>query len=94
MSVDRCRKLLTANCDLSDVEIEKLRDGMYVLAGVAVEGCLASSDRQQQMASSGESDEIALERAAILEFDSGFKRREAERLAGLRLSQKKEGNKR
>jgi len=85
---------LPANCELSDAEIEKLRDGMYVLAGVAVEGCLASSDTQHQMMSSGESDEIALERAAILEFDSGFKRPEAERLAGLSLSQKKERNKR
>ncbi len=41
LSLERCRALLPADCELSDAELERLRDGLYALAGASVEGFLA-----------------------------------------------------
>ena len=41
LSLERCRALLPADCELSDAELERLRDGMYALAGAAVDGFFA-----------------------------------------------------
>ena len=43
LSLEKCRSLLPEECDLSDSELEKLRDALYCLAGVAVDGFLEQS---------------------------------------------------
>ena len=46
LSLERCRALLPPDCVLSDAELERLRDGMYALAGAAVDGFLAQRPEQ------------------------------------------------
>jgi hypothetical protein len=41
LSLERCRALLPPDCEMTDVEMERLRDGLYALAGVAIDGYLA-----------------------------------------------------
>jgi hypothetical protein len=41
LSLERCRALLPQGCEITDLELERLRDGLYALAGVAVDGYLA-----------------------------------------------------
>ena len=43
LSLDRCRELLPKDCELNDVALEHLRDGLYALAGMAVNGFLAGA---------------------------------------------------
>jgi hypothetical protein len=73
LSLDRCRALLPANCELSDAALEQLRDGLYALAGVTVDGYLA-----QPLAMGHTTALVALEipgmrheQAEILEFPDG-----------------------
>jgi hypothetical protein len=42
ISIERCRQLLGPDCDLSDEEIEDLRDQAYALANIAIKGLLGS----------------------------------------------------
>jgi hypothetical protein len=41
LSLERCRALLPRDYEVTDAELERLRDGLYALAGVAVDGYLA-----------------------------------------------------
>jgi hypothetical protein len=43
LSLERCRARLPGDCELSDADLERLRDGLYALAGVAVDGYLTNS---------------------------------------------------
>jgi hypothetical protein len=36
ISLDECRKLLGPTCELSDEELERLRDDLYALADIVV----------------------------------------------------------
>src|SRR5271166_3097978 len=45
LSLERCRSLLPANCDLSNAELERLRDSIYCLAGVTIDGFLEGSSK-------------------------------------------------
>jgi hypothetical protein len=42
ISIERCRQLLGPDCDLSDEEIEALRDQAYTLANIAIKGLLGN----------------------------------------------------
>jgi hypothetical protein len=44
LSVQKCRSLLPSDCELSDAEIEALRDHLYALAGVAVDMTAEQND--------------------------------------------------
>jgi len=48
LSLDRCRALLPADCNLNDMELERLRDGLYALAGAAVNGFLVQRPVMRQ----------------------------------------------
>lgn len=37
LSLEGCRALLPSDCNLSDEELERLRDELYTLAGVTLE---------------------------------------------------------
>ena len=37
LTLERCRELLPADCHLSDVELENLRDSLYALAGLVLD---------------------------------------------------------
>jgi hypothetical protein len=87
LSLARCRTLLPTEAkDWSDAQVEALRDQLYVLAGVLL-------DDARRTGAAGSSMNTALplvpsehrpdleERAAILEFDAGLSRDDAERTA-------------
>ena len=40
ITIERCRQLLGPDCDLSDQELEDLRDQVYTLANIAIKGWL------------------------------------------------------
>ena len=90
MDLEKCRSLLPADLGLSDVELERLRDALYTLAGVAVEGFLEERNALRSAAKAAPPScetsvgEARNERAAILEFDAGVRREQAERIVGLR----------
>ena len=70
LSVDACRRLLPSDCLLSDETVLMIRDQLYGLAESIVS--LAPARTAQE--------EIA-ERAAIMEYDGGLSRVEADRQA-------------
>jgi hypothetical protein len=37
LTLERCRELLRADCHLSDIELENLRDSLYALAGLVLD---------------------------------------------------------
>jgi len=87
LSVAHCRTLLPTEAkDWSDAQVKALRDQLYVLAGVLL-------DDAYRTGAAGNSMKTALplvplehrpdleERAAILEFDAGLSRDDAERTA-------------
>jgi len=94
LSLSRCRRLLGPGCQLSDVEVEQLRDELVGLARVIV-GTLSPSGHRYGDVGPGNQDGLILdvahwpvedresleERAAILEFDGGASRKSAERTA-------------
>jgi hypothetical protein len=85
LTIEKCRKILGSDCPESDTDLEKLREHLYSFARVAVE-ILPPRNRGSGFAESirllPEDERYeAEERAAILEYDGGFTRNEAERLA-------------
>jgi len=73
LTLKQCRRLLAAaGAAISDQDIERLRDELYDLAEVTLEGFRNGEEYR---------DETFEERAAIIEADGGLDRAEAERLA-------------
>ena len=68
LGLDRCRALLPADCALSDAELERLRDGLYALAGVAVEGFLTHPGfaERKDLEDKEETADLSRQRCAIL----------------------------
>lgn len=93
LSIARCRFLLGTDCKLTDVELEQLRHELYALSDVAVTTFCAQNNLGCRNGSgTGKapgnftlipaSERQALdERAAILEYEAGLKKPEAERQA-------------
>lgn len=84
LSISRCRELIAGKHELTDVELSMLRDQFYSIARVWVEqGAAPSSAHCDESLDSlqGDDREEADERAAIMMFDGGLPRREAERRA-------------
>jgi hypothetical protein len=93
LSIEQCRALLPADCGLSDRDIEDLREQTYSLAGLLVHHFLKQAHNSGAKLSHAGSFRAALqlvpkdqqaeieERAAIVEFDGGLTRDEAERTA-------------
>ena len=88
ISLDRCRKLLGPENSVPDEKLVTLRDQLYCLAELfldlrdigqrldkPVEGAF------EQVAGSQQDPNVLKERAAIIEFDGGISREEAERQA-------------
>jgi len=93
LSLQRCRSLLGTDCKLTDAELEQLRRELYALSDVAVGTFCA---QVMPAPNNGPlSREVTLsfsliphperqaveERAAILEYEAGLKKLEAERQA-------------
>jgi hypothetical protein len=85
ISLTMARQLLGSSCDLSDVQIEQLRSGMYAIAESVVDAFArdyAGDRAQTALAKVPCSDRDSVEeRAAILEFDAKLPRDTATRLA-------------
>jgi hypothetical protein len=85
LSLDSCRRLLAHDGrDLSDADVERLRDQMYMLAGVVVPFYEAHRDQPGPAACrqlTQEDRDVIEERAAILEFDGQMPRDVATRLS-------------
>jgi len=78
LTIHKCRKLVGADCDLTDKELEQLRNQFYCLASLALE----ERDRQKKFLKVNGSviDRHAVEeRAAIIEFEGNVSRDKAER---------------
>lgn len=71
--LQRCREILGPECLLSDTELQLLRDQLYGLADVIVTSFLKQKSHPER--------EKWEERAAIMEFDGGLTRTEAESMA-------------
>jgi hypothetical protein len=105
LSTTRCRALLGPDCVLSEAKLERLREDLYALAGVALEnlschkallvtgtrnepnqllGASAAEPPPRTISASLDEEYEPGERAAILEFDAGMCRAEAEDKADLR----------
>lgn len=93
LSLQKCRSLLGADCKLTDAELEQLQRELYAVADVSI-GALCAQKRScsgngsKSQVVSGclggipeEERETVEERAAILEFEGGLKKPEAERQA-------------
>jgi hypothetical protein len=79
LSLDECRRLIGPERSLEDDAILALREQLYVLAGVAVRGHLSATRSWGALEESQRID--ADERAAILQFDGGVPKPEADRIA-------------
>lgn len=101
LSLGHCRSVLGDHLTISDAEVLRLRDELYLLAEVTLEGLRGREQRQRsgrpsfviqnlsatQTPSSplsvvpAKERESFAERAAILEFETGLSREDAERRA-------------
>ena len=86
LTVAQCRAVLESGHEISDADLERIRDELYILARASADAFLAktasSSAFERGLELLSESDrEAAVERAAILEFDAGRPRDVAEREA-------------
>lgn len=88
LTLQKCRSLLGADCKLTDAALEQLRQELYALSDVAVEAFCATRKADSCPPRESCLDAIpdperktAEERAAILEYEAGLKRPEAERQA-------------
>ena len=92
LKVERCRRLLGKHGrELSDAEVERIRDSLYAVAGMMVDAFVEPGlggrrpfERALELVPENESDAVA-ERAAIMEFDGNLPRIEAEKRAALHL---------
>ena len=87
LSLQRCRELLGPSAELSDSELSALVHSLYVLAETAVR--LHADARRRPAPRSARAPEEQAdvdERAAIMEFEGGLARADAERLADLKVS--------
>ena len=107
LSLDRCRKLLGPDVDLSDDELTRILTQLYAVADVALDQVLmprAATDKAGptrprpfeatlRLVSDAERESLE-ERAAIQEYDGGLSRRDAERatLAALAKAKRKDGS--
>ena len=91
LSLERCREILKKDCPSTDSSIESLRDQLYGLADIVIEHYKARPTKRVQIALERELGEVLAlppsarekweERAAIMEFDGGLPRSEAENAA-------------
>ncbi len=83
LSIQTCRQILGGNCELSDSNLELLRDQLYGLAEVTIASYKLSrkDEIQTQQRLTDKEREVWEERAAIIEFEAGLPRSEAESLA-------------
>lgn len=89
LSLKQCRKILGEEILLTEEELQELRGQLYDLAGVVVDAaqnmphlnCGGTDFKNILDFVPDEDREETEERAAILEFDAGFSRDRAERLA-------------
>lgn len=91
LSLQKCRFLLGTDCNLTDAQLEQLRQALYAWSEVAIgalcaqKGCSNNlgAPIASPMLSAIPNDERPSieERAAILEFEAGLKRPEADRQA-------------
>jgi hypothetical protein len=89
VSTARCRELLgEVGRDLSDAEVEAVRDQLQILAGVVLSGAEESVRAEARARADSWShlpaEDVAdlHERSAVYEYDSGLSRDAAERRAG------------
>ena len=84
----RCREILGSNCQLTDEQLELLRDHLTALANIAFDVVLQEAQLGAQTAFAmaanilpdAQREEVG-ERASILEFDGGLPRAQAEETA-------------
>ncbi len=84
LTVEQCRMILGPDAPESPDEIEKLRDQLYVLAKVWIEqGAVQAVNRADHILCEMGNDERyeIEERAAVLEFDGGMDKADAEKAA-------------
>jgi hypothetical protein len=85
LSLQKCRSLLGPNCELTDSQIDQLRQELYALAHIALDAHRESTQPANENSPlehlPRENREQAEERAAIFEFDAGLPREAAERKA-------------
>jgi hypothetical protein len=100
LSLERCRSLIGPDRNLSDAQLEQLRQDLYALANAALESFRHREKRHNKypvgqnpppLQKATVSETISLlpvaernlleERAAILEFEAGLNRQDAERQA-------------
>lgn len=93
LSLQQCRSLLGTDCNLTDAQVEQLRQELYALSEVAI-GALQNQKLGPKSNSSGDPEICPMlsqipdceraqfeERAAILEYQGKLTRPEAERQA-------------
>jgi hypothetical protein len=105
-SLERCRNILGRDCALDDEQVKRLRDQLYGLADIVIDELrdqpkIKRNDGQERgvykaalgLLPESEREDVE-ERAAIIEFEGGVARGEAEQKAILevvrRRSEKKE----
>lgn len=93
LSLQRCRSLIGTDCNLTDAQVEQLRQELYAFSEVALAAFSAQKPEPKRGGSKERSVSPLLsqvpelerpqveERAAILEYDGGRTRSEAERQA-------------
>jgi hypothetical protein len=93
LTLQKCRSLLGTDCKLIDTQLEQLRAELYALSDVVIEVYSAQKRANPADSSKLKNTETCLtavpqeerqaveERAAILEFEGGLKKSEAERQA-------------
>jgi hypothetical protein len=92
LSLQECRSLLGADCTLTDSQLEQLRRQLYAWSEVAIgELCAQKKPTSQKNSPANGGNCLSIipdtereaveERAAILEFEAGLGRPEAERQA-------------
>jgi len=88
LSLRRCREILGSSCPAADSELELLRDQLMAIADIALEmgreklgtGTASTFHETLELIPREQQEEI-VERAAIMEFDGGLRRGEAEEAA-------------
>jgi hypothetical protein len=93
LSLQKCRSLLGTDCNLTDAQLEQLRQQLYAFSEVAIGAFHAQRQGPKSNGSEAKGVSALLtqvpederqqveERAAILEYEAGRKKAEAERQA-------------